>query len=93
MAEEARGAADAQPHQEAADAEAARDLDAAWRAEEVVDHLDDLEDEGAAIEAAAAAAERERARRHEDQRLEFLAARVARELGRGDWRVWLLACA
>ena len=93
VAEEARGAADAQPHQEAADAEAARDLDAAWRAEEVVDHLDDLEDEGAAIEAAAAAAERERARRHEDQRLEFLAARVARELGRGDWRVWLLACA
>ena len=92
-ADEARGAADARPHQEAADAEAAHDLDAAWRAEEVVDHLDELEVEGAAIAAAAAAAERARALQHEDQRLDFLAARVERELGRGDWRVWLLACA
>eukprot|EP00900_Chrysochromulina_parva_P011056 jgi/Chrpa1/19952/Chrysochromulina_OHIO_Genome00004852-RA len=92
-ADEARGAADARPHQESADAEAARDLDAAWRAEEVVDHLEELEVEGAAIAAAAAAAERARALQHEDQRLDFLAARVERELGRGDWRVWLLACA
>lgn len=85
-AEQAEAEAAAASHQEAADAEAAAELQAQEQVDEQVE-------EAAALAEVAEFEEEGLRRRRAEQEFASFARRISEELGRGDWRVWLLACA
>jgi hypothetical protein len=78
-----------QDEQEAADVEAAMELQEAGDA---FDEAEDVALEVHALAQMAQALEDERATEHERVQMQAFGGRIAREL-RSNWRVWLLACA